>query len=289
MFSNAITAPIIKKMTGFALHRSVPPLSLQTTRDWYKKNKHTFKSGDKGKVYVFCDEFTNYLDAEIGITMIKLLDRLGYYPEVIEHDESGRANISKGLIREAKVSANKNIRIFKDLITEETPLVGIEPSAILSFRDEYPDLAEKDVKTASQEIAKHTYIFDEFISNEIDKGNITAAMFNKEEKQLIFHGHCQQKALTTLDHSKKMLSIPENYSVDIIPSGCCGMAGSFGYESEHFDVSMKVGELVLLPTVRKRGDGVIVVAPGTSCRHQIKDGAHTRALHPAEVLWDALV
>jgi len=288
MFSNSITAPIIKKMTGFALHRSVPPLSLQTARDWYKKNKHSLNSGGKGKVYVFCDEFTNYLDAEIGITMIKLLDRLGYNPEVIEHDESGRAHISKGLIRRAKAIANKNIRIFKDLITKDTPLVGIEPSAILSFRDEYPDLAEKDLKQASLNIAKYTYIFDEFISHEIDKAKITSDMFKKEQRQLIFHGHCQQKALTTLDHSKKMLSIPENYSVEIIPSGCCGMAGSFGYESEHFNVSMKVGELVLLPTVRKHGKEVIVVAPGTSCRHQIKDGAHRHALHPAEVLWNAL-
>ncbi len=289
MFSNSITAPIIKKLTGFALDRSVPPLSLQTTRDWYKKNKHTLKPGKNGKVYVFCDEFTNYLDAEIGITMIKLLDKLGYYPEVIEHDESGRAHISKGLIRDAKVIANNNLRIFKDLITEETPLVGIEPSAVLSFRDEYPDLADDDVKKVSKDIASHTYIFDEFISNEIDKGNITSDMFNKEEKQLIFHGHCQQKALSTLDHSKKMLSIPENYSVEMIPSGCCGMAGSFGYESEHFNVSMKVGELVLLPTVRKHGEDVLVVAPGTSCRHQIKDGAHRHAYHPAEVLWNALI
>jgi len=288
MFSNSITAPIIKKMTGFAQHRSVPPLSLQTVRAWYKKNKHSLNSGDKGKVYVFCDEFTNYLDAEIGITMIRLLHKMGYNPQVIEHEESGRAHISKGLIREAKVIANKNIRIFKDLITDETPLVGIEPSAVLSFRDEYPDLAEKDLKQASLNIARYTYIFDEFISHEIDKGNITSDMFSKDERQLIFHGHCQQKALTTLDHSRKMLSIPENYSVDIIPSGCCGMAGSFGYESEHFDVSMKVGELVLLPTVRKHGEDVIVVAPGTSCRHQIKDGAHRHALHPAEVLWDAL-
>jgi FAD/FMN-containing dehydrogenase/Fe-S oxidoreductase len=288
MFSNPITAPIIKKLTGFAQHRSVPPLSLQTVRSWYKKNNQNLNSGDKGKVYVFCDEFTNYLDAEIGITMIKLLNRLGYNPEVIEHDESGRAHISKGLIREAKIIANNNIRIFKDLITGETPLVGIEPSAVLSFRDEYPDLAEPDVKIASKVLAKHTYIFDEFISNEIDKGNITPDMFSKEKKKLIFHGHCQQKALTTLDHSKKMLSIPENYSVEMIPSGCCGMAGSFGYESEHFDVSMKVGELVLLPTVRKHGEDVIVVAPGTSCRHQIKDGAKRHALHPAEVLWNAL-
>ncbi len=288
MFSNSITAPIIKKLTGFALDRSVPPLSLQTTRDWYKKNKSSLQSGKNGKVYIFCDEFTNYLDAEIGITMIKLLDKLGYYPEVIEHDESGRAHISKGLIRDAKVIANNNLRIFKDLITDDTPIVGIEPSAVLSFRDEYPDLAEDDVKKASREIAKHTYLFDEFISREIDKGNITSDSFNKDKKQVVLHGHCQQKALSSLDHSKKMLSIPENYSVELIPSGCCGMAGSFGYESEHFDLSMKVGELVLLPTVRKQGEDVLVVAPGTSCRHQIKDGAHRRAYHPAEVLWNAL-
>ena len=293
IFTNSVTAPIVKKLSGFALDRSVPPMSLQTVRDWYKKNKGTLESGAResgknGKVYVFCDEFTNYLDAEIGITMIKLLDKLGYYPEVIEHEESGRAHISKGLIRKAKVIANKNIKIFKDLITKETPLVGIEPSAVLSFRDEYPDLAEDDLKEDAKRIAPYALLLDEFISKEIDKGNITADSFTKEEKKLIFHGHCQQKALSTLEHSKKMMSIPANYSVDIIPSGCCGMAGSFGYESEHYEVSMKVGELVLLPTVREHGEEVLVVAPGTSCRHQIRDGAQRRAYHPAEVLWDAL-
>ncbi len=288
VFTSSLTAPVVKKLTGFALKRSVPPLSLQTVRDWYRKNKSSLQSGRNGKVYVFCDEFTNYLDAEIGITMIRLLDRLGYYPEVIEHEESGRAHISKGLIREAKVIANRNIRIFKGLITEETPLVGIEPSAILSFRDEYVDLADSEVKEDARRIAPFTYLFDEFISREIDKGKITPESFCDTGKQIKFHGHCQQKSLSTLDHSQKMLSIPENYSVDIIPSGCCGMAGSFGYESEHFDVSMKVGELVLLPTVRKQPDEVLVVAPGTSCRHQIRDGAGRRAYHPAEVLWDAL-
>ncbi|MEQ9619767.1 MAG: FAD-linked oxidase C-terminal domain-containing protein [Deltaproteobacteria bacterium] len=288
IFTNPVTAPVVKKLTGFAVERSVPPLSLQTVRDWYKKNKRSLQSGGNGKVYVFCDEFTNYLDAEIGVTMIKLLDRLGYYPEVIEHEESGRAHISKGLIRDAKVIANRNIRIFKDLITEETPLVGIEPSAVLSFRDEYVDLADKEVKADAVRIAPYTYLFDEFISREMGKGNITPDSFCRSEKQIKFHGHCQQKSLSTLDHSKKMLSLPENYSVDIIPSGCCGMAGSFGYESEHFDVSMKVGELVLLPTVRKQPEDVLLVAPGTSCRHQIRDGAERRAYHPAEVLWDAL-
>ncbi|MEE9214409.1 MAG: FAD-linked oxidase C-terminal domain-containing protein [Thermodesulfobacteriota bacterium] len=289
IFTNSLTSTIAKKLSGFATKRSIPPLSKQSVRSWYGKNRHTLNGGDKGNVYVFCDEFTNYLDAEIGITTLKLLNKLGYNPIVIEHDESARAHLSKGLIRDAKVKANNNINTFMGLITEDTPLVGIEPSAILCFRDEYPDLADPGKIEASKKISEHSYLFDEFISKEIDKGNITSDSFTKEENKLVFHGHCQQKALSNLNYSKKMLSIPQNYEVELIPSGCCGMAGSFGFEAEHYDLSIKIAELVLLPMVRKQSEDVIVVAPGTSCRHQILDGTGRVALHPAEVLWSALV
>jgi Fe-S oxidoreductase len=132
-------------------------------------------------------------------------------------------------------------------------------------------------------------MIDEFIALEIERGNINAAQFTKEKKVIKLHGHCQQKALSSVAPSVKMLSLPENYSVDVIPSGCCGMAGSFGYEKEHYKLSMKIGELVLFPAVRNQPENSIIVAAGTSCRHQVKDGTGRRALHPAEVLWEALV
>jgi Fe-S oxidoreductase len=119
-------------------------------------------------------------------------------------------------------------------------------------------------------------------------GRIAGEVFTKEKKRIKLHGHCQQKALSSLVYTKKMLTMPENYSVQLIPSGCCGMAGSFGFEKEHYEVSMKVGELVLFPTVRQQPEEVIIAAPGTSCRHQILDGTGRHALHPVEILWNAL-
>jgi Fe-S oxidoreductase len=182
----------------------------------------------------------------------------------------------------------ENIRLLSPLITEDTPLIGIEPSAILTFRDEYPDLVEEGQLEAAQRLAKHSFFIDDFLAREIDKGNIRSEQFTREKKTIKLHGHCQQKALTSVAGSVKVLSLPENYSVSTIPSGCCGMAGSFGYEKEHYELSQKIGELVLFPTVRQQGAEVIIAAPGTSCRHQIKDGTGRKALHPVEVLYEAL-
>jgi Fe-S oxidoreductase len=149
-------------------------------------------------------------------------------------------------------------------------------------------LADDENYAAAKQLAQHVFFIDEFIASEIDKGKINRDLFTKEKRQIKLHGHCQQKALSSVAPSVKMMTFPENYSVETIPSGCCGMAGSFGYEKEHYDISMKIGELVLLPTVRNSADDVIIAAPGTSCRHQIKDGTGRKALHPVEVLYEAL-
>jgi Fe-S oxidoreductase len=131
-------------------------------------------------------------------------------------------------------------------------------------------------------------LIDEFITREIARGNIKKEQLSTQRKLIKLHGHCQQKAWGALSSSARILSLPENYKVEIIPSGCCGMAGSFGYEKEHYEISMKIGELVLFPAIRKLEKNVIVAAPGTSCRHQIKDGTGVHALHPVEVLYNAL-
>lgn len=295
LYNFAVTTPaisnIIKRVSGFNVKRSMPTLYKTTLRKWWKKHHSANGKGGttKRKVYLFCDEFTNYNDTEIGIKAILLLEKLGYEIIIPEHEESGRAWLSKGLVREAKKIANKNIRLLKDIITVETPLIGIEPSAILTFRDEYVDLADDEQFEAAKNLAKHAWMIDEFIALEIEKGNITKESFTKESKTIKLHGHCQQKALTSVAPSVRVLSLPENYLVDIIPSGCCGMAGSFGYEKEHYDISQKIGELVLFPAVRNSAEGTIIAAPGTSCRHQIKDGTGRKALHPVEVLYHALV
>ena len=189
---------------------------------------------------------------------------------------------------QARKLAKRNVAIFRDRISHETPLIGIEPSAILTFRDEYPDLLRGEEKEAALRIGYHTLMIEEFLSRELDAGNIDLRKFRDQRALIKLHGHCQQKALSTLTHTKKILTRMGNNQVHLIPSGCCGMAGSFGYEREHYDLSMKIGELVLFPAVRKLDDEVIVAAPGTSCRHQIKDGTGRKALHPVQILYDAL-
>ena len=140
----------------------------------------------------------------------------------------------------------------------------------------------------SKRLAGRTLLIDEFLAREAAAGRITADAFTEEPRRIRLHGHCHQKALSSLATTVQALSVPRNYFVETIPSGCCGMAGSFGYEREHFELSMQIGELVLFPAVRGAADDVIIAAPGTSCRHQIKDGTGRTALHTLEVLHAAL-
>jgi len=295
IFKNAPLRRIANQVVGFHPDRTMPLLHDTTLKSWFKK--HTVETQDfrsaataslQRRVYVFCDEFTNYNDVEIGKKAILLLEKLGYEVIIPNHAPSARPQLSKGLLKDAKKIAEQNVQMLKDLITEQTPLVGIEPSAILTFRDEYPDLVSEELVEAAKQLAKNALQFDEFIAREIDAKRVSSKQFTVNSKKIKLHGHCQQKAIASMVPTKKMLSLPKNYEVQLIPSGCCGMAGSFGYEKEHYDLSMKIGELVLFPTVRNQPEEVIIAAPGTSCRHQIHDGTGRRALHPVEILWEAL-
>lgn len=291
MINTKATGNLIKKTSGFAKDRSLPGLQQTTLRRWFKKEWPAMKAilpAAKKKVYLFCDEFTNFNDTHIGIKAVQLLYRLGYDVVMIDHPESARAWLSKGLLRKARVFAEQNVRIFSEVINDNVPLLGVEPSAILSFRDEYPDLVREELRAAAKELAKNVFLIDEFLDKEAEKGNIKADQFTGEKKQIKLHGHCQQKALSSALYSKNILSLPAQYSVEVIPSGCCGMAGSFGYEKEHYDLSMQIGELVLFPAVRSAADDTLIAAPGTSCRHQVKDGTGKKAMHPIEILFDAL-
>jgi FAD/FMN-containing dehydrogenase/Fe-S oxidoreductase len=275
----------VKKLVGFAPERSMPLLHKTTLKNWFDKRP---KGVGGRRVFLFCDEFTNYNDVPIGMKAVELLERLGYEVVIPEHVESGRTWLSKGLVREAKKIVDRNVRLLSALVSAEAPLVGIEPSAILTFRDEYPDLAADELLAGAQELARNSYLIDDFIAREIEKGHIRAEQFTQEKRLVLLHGHCQQKALSSVGGSVKSLSLPANYTVSVVPSGCCGMAGSFGYEAEHYDISQQIGELVLLPAVRRQSAGTIIAAPGTSCRHQIKDGTGRVAKHPVEVLFEAL-
>jgi len=289
IISNVITGGVIKKLSGFAIKRSMPKISKVSLAKWFQKNYTSNNTKGNKKVYLFCDEFTNYNDAEIGMKGVLLLEKLGYEVLLPKQVESGRAWLSKGLLRQAQKIANQNIELLGTVVNTDIPLIGIEPSAILTFRDEYPDLAYDQNLVAAKALAKNAFLIDEFIANEIAKGNIQKEAFTKNVKLIKLHGHCQQKAIASVAPTQSILSFPENYKVEVIPSGCCGMAGSFGYEKEHYDLSMQIGELVLLPAVRSQLSDTIIAAPGTSCRHQIKDGAQKIALHPVEILFEALV
>ncbi|WP_378188058.1 FAD-binding and (Fe-S)-binding domain-containing protein [Aquimarina sp. W85] len=288
MFTNSITSTAIKSILGIAKMRRIPILSKQSLRHWCKQHLEKYQPSKPIKtVYLFIDEFTNHLDTAIGIDAIYLLTKLGYKVSVVDHKESGRTFISKGFLEQAKKVADHNVKIFQSIISAESPLLGIEPSAILTFRDEYVRLV--DNKDAAQTIAKNSFLIDEFLSSEIEKGNIRADQFTQKPRTIKVHGHCHQKALSTVTTTFKVLNLPVNYNVTIIPSGCCGMAGSFGYEKEHYDISMKIGEQTLFPAVRKASKNTIIVALGTSCRHQILDGTQRHAVHPVTVLKEALV
>ena len=287
--SNRLTSSIIKKILRFSANRSIPKLSRTTLRQ-YAKSLSSKKRYEKGVIFLFADEFTNYNEAEVGVAFIELMNELGYRVIVPNHKESGRAAMSKGLLRRAKKFANQNVSLLKDLITPETPLVGIEPSAILSFRDEYPALVDSELREAAQELSKCALLYDEFIMREVEKGNISADSFTNEAKKIILHGHCHQKALASVEPSAAMLSLPQNYTVETLPTGCCGMAGAFGYEKEHYDVSIAVGNQTLFPLINAAttASETIISAPGTSCRQQILDGTGRIAKHPVVILREAL-
>jgi Fe-S oxidoreductase len=237
---------------------------------------------------LFIDEFTNYNDTHIGLQTILLLNTLGYNIKTVKHKESGRSFLSKGLLRKARKLAIANVTEFSDKVSEDIPLVGIEPSTILSFRDEYPELVPTELREKARTLGKNALLFEEFFMREVKKGNITAEDFTDATEPITLHGHCHLKAVASTAPTIKMLSLPKNYTISEIHSGCCGMAGSFGYEKEHYDVSMKVGELVLFPAVRQTPKETYIAAPGTSCRHQIKDGTGRTAMHPIEIMFHAM-
>lgn len=278
---------IFRKLIGFSPDRKIPSISHITLVKWRRKNPVNV-SGN-GTVYLFADEFTDYNESEIGIKVVLLLEKLGYNVVIPKHRESGRTFLSKGMLKAATRVANRNISLLRELVSEDSPLIGIEPSAILTFRDEYPELSDASLVDDAGRLGRNALLLEEFICREVEKGKIKPDQFTSEPAKILLHGHCQQKAISSTSFTKAMLSIPANYSVEEIPSGCCGMAGAFGYEKEHHELSMKIGEMVLFPAVRAADKDTLIAAPGTSCRHQIEDGTGRKAMHPAEILYAALI
>ena len=226
--TNFATASLFKTFAGFAQGRSMPKLNKRSLRRWHRVYANKHGPFPNGRVFLFCDEFTNFNDAHVGIKATLLLNRLGFEVVIPKHVDSGRAQISKGLLREARRLAIRNVELLKDVVTPEIPLVGIEPSAILGFRDEVPDLVPERLVSAAVSLAKNALLIDEFIAREADRGRIRREAFTQETRHIKLHGHCHQKALASLTPTVKVLELPVDYKVQVIPSGCCGMAGSFG-------------------------------------------------------------
>lgn len=286
LLSNRLLSDMVFRPMGFDPRRTLPKLSPVTLRGWSRKREAT--ANPKGRVFLLADEFTNYNDTHIGVKAIELLERLGYEVIFTPIRESGRTYISKGLLRTARKLASRNIRIIRGVVNSSMPLVGIEPSAILSFRDEYPDLVETGLRDDTLQISKNCLLLEEFIMREVSAGRIDSSNFDEHTRVVKLHGHCQMKAITSTAPTRAMLALPKGHQVSEIPSGCCGMAGSFGYEREHYDLSMAIGELILFPGVRNSSSEEIIAAPGTSCRQHIKDGTGRKAVHPVEIMWEAL-
>jgi Fe-S oxidoreductase len=288
VLGNRKLSSIIKRMNGFAWQRSLPKLHATTLRGWFHSHRPHANAGRLGQVNLFCDEFTNFNDVPIGIAAVELLETIGFEVCLPDHGESGRTAISKGMLRQARTLADRNVRDLASRVSTERPLLGIEPSAILSFRDEYPVLVSPPLRDTAAKLAENCFLIDEWIEKLIQLNQIDSKLFTDEKQLIRLHGHCHQKALSSLGATVRMLQLPQNYSVKLIPSGCCGMAGSFGYEAEHYELSMQIGELVLFPTIRAEADNVLIAAGGTSCRHQILDGTGRVARHPVEILRNAL-
>ncbi len=287
VFGTTWTRRLANRAVGFHPDRTIPMLGRQPFKKWFASHTPD-KSRIQGRVYLFCDEFTNYNDLPLGVAAVNLLEKLGYEVIIPRHVESGRASLSKGLLRRARGFAEKNVSLLHPLVSSTTPLIGLEPSAILTFRDEYPDLLRGEAQKKARDLGENCLLIEDFIAREMDAGRIATDAFTRQKKIVHLHGHCQQKALGSLTPTVRLLEQLAGYDVRTIPSGCCGMAGSFGYEVEHYDLSQKIGELVLFPRVRQAKTEELVAAPGTSCRHQIHDATGKRALHPIQLLHTAL-
>lgn len=285
------TAYITKQLLSFSQSRTIPALSRKTMHQLVERELRQDNVGNrKKKVFLFADEFTDRQESELGLTFALLLLRLGYSVEIPRHIESGRAAISKGNLKRAKKIARKNVRLLREKINSDCQMVGIEPSCILTFRDEYPDLVPAEWRQTAKDLGSNCLLYDEFLCQEMEAGRISKEDFLADEVEIWLHGHCHQKALVGIEPTVRMFSLLRGAKLNVIPSGCCGMAGSFGYEKEHYQTSLAIGEMVLFPAIRRAVEKsgivpMVVAAPGTSCRQQIKDGTGVSAVHPVEILF----
>ncbi len=285
IFRSGLLGGTIKKIMGVAPERQLPIVSSFNFNKYLQGSKYKINK-ELGKVVILIDEFTRYWDIELGKDAIDLFAGLGYDIELVFAD-SGRTYLSKGFLKQARSLATRNLQKLKDHIAQGTPIIGLEPSAILTFRDEYKRFGLEE--RVIEQLSGQSFLAEEYLAKEIEKGKISSSQFTSADREIKIHAHCHQKALSNQKVSFDILNLPVNYRVSIISSGCCGMAGSFGYEAEHYDLSMKIGGLSLFPAVNRSDQSTTIAANGTSCRHQIFDGTGRKALHPVSIMKEALL
>jgi Fe-S oxidoreductase/FAD/FMN-containing dehydrogenase len=278
----------MESVLNISSKRSMPSFASQPFTSWFQsraKSNDSSPASGKPKVLLFNDTFNTYYYPQTAVAATKVLEAAGFEVLLPGHKCCGRPMLSKGMVDEAIQAAKDTIDRLAPFAEAGIPIVGLEPSCLLSMRDEYLYLLPDDKRV--QIVADNAFTFEEFIAQLVDKGELNIE-FTDVPRDLLLHGHCHQKSLTGTESSKTILSQPPGYSVSEVDSGCCGMAGAFGYEAEHYDISIAMAERRLLPAVREAGDEVIIVAAGASCREQIMHGTGRTALHPAEVLYKAM-
>ena len=286
MLHSPLVRGALEKTVGLSRQRPLPPFAREPFTTWYRRHQAARSSRHAlRRVVLFNDTFNTYNDPHVAIAAAEFLEAAGYDVLLPGHTCCGRPAISKGLVEQARALAAETVTRLAPFAEEGIPIVGLEPSCLLSLRDEYLSLLPEDPR--AELVADHAHTFEEFVADLAAQGELDLT-FTTTQRQLLLHGHCHQKALVGTGPSKQVLTLPQNYRVEEVDSGCCGMAGSFGYEAEHYDISLSMGERRLFPAVRNAGAETVVVAAGTSCRHQVEHATGKRALHPAEVLREAL-
>ena len=285
-YTNALQAAG-KRWLGFAAQRSLP----KWRGPFLSSLRRSSSTGSAGEVVLFVDTFSNYFEPENARAALAVLTRAGYGVHVARAADGsrplccGRTFLSAGMVDEARAEARRVLAAVEPYVGRGVDVVGLEPSCLLTLRDEFKSMlpgGETDALAAS------ALLFEEFIAREHEAGRLALPLKPLAEKRALLHGHCHQKAFGAMPAVQKALSLVPGLKVETIESSCCGMAGSFGYEADHYAVSMKMAELSLLPKIRAAGEDTLLVADGTSCRHQIADGAARRAVHVAQVLARAL-
>ena len=274
---------VASKMLGISRERRLPAFARQSFPDWFAQRPRPTAAAQYGTVALYNDTFMNYNYPEIGIAAVALLEAGGYQVELLNGGCCGRPMISKGLLDQARQQARDNIAALHAVAAQGIPIVGCEPSCLLTLRDEYPELVADD---RAQTVAANAFLLDEFLANAHAAGRLDLP-FTDLTKQVLFHGHCHQKAMVGTAPALTALRMPPGYAVELINAGCCGMAGSFGFEQEHYAISQQIGGLALFPALAAKPDWEIAVM-GVSCRQQVEHGAGRPARHLAEVLRDAL-